>query len=668
MFKKSLLIMMLLALFAPWAAGQTRSIVYNPVVASQDDWSGNYLMVNTSASKAAVESISFNMLNTTGVTISDGSISSVGDAAIVTITKQGNVYSIKIGNKYLKRYSASSTNLQLVDSYDNSNLYNWTISYSSGIIVKSASTNQSAYIYYNSGYSQFGLQNSSSTIELYKETEIDDTYPKPTGLEVTALGSNSATISWTAPNAPEGYTLSSYECQFQANGASSWTSATPEGTSCSLSGLTSATQYTFQVRAIYTNGTETHESLWASTDFTTACGTISVGYSCNFEGPNASGTSTYPLPTCWARESGNNPYVYDGSSYAHGGTKALRFYGTGSSTQTAILPELDEDLNGIRLSFWAKTVSNTYTMSIGYLNSSDVFVQVGDNISVTDTYTQYYVDFGEYEGDPRHIVIRRNAIGTDYNGVYVDDVTIGLTPTCLPPTLAFNENSITTNSVELSCTGGTTNEWQVEVKANNGEWMMREGTITTSPFTLGSLNPSTNYQVRVRTYCNADDQSDWSNIVSFTTACATITTYPWSENFDSYTISSSSSPSTHQLPNCWNYINTSTSSTNNIYPTMHYYSYNTYANSTPNYIRFYSSAYYSTYDPQDQYAILPEMQNVSGLRIKLWARANSTSSSYDATFKVGVMTDPADASTFTEIATKTPTSTTYTEYVIPLDS
>ncbi len=56
------------------------------------------------------------------------------------------------------------------------------------------------------------------------------------------------------------------------------------------------------------------------------------------------------------------------------------------------------------------------------------------------------------------------------------------------------------------------------------------------------------------------------------------------------------------------------------------------------------------------------------MRIKLYARANSTSSYYNSTFKVGVMTDPTNASTFSEVATYTPASTTYEQYVLPLDS
>ncbi len=69
-------------------------------------------------------------------------------------------------------------------------------------------------------------------------------------------------------------------------------------------------------------------------------------------------------------------------------------------------------------------------------------------------------------------------------------------------------------------------------------------------------------------------------------------------------------------------------------------------------------------DPQDQYAILPSIDNVSDLVLSLYARIPAEGR--NATFMVGVMTDPEDASTFTELATLQPTSTTYTHYSIPL--
>ena len=71
-------------------------------------------------------------------------------------------------------------------------------------------------------------------------------------------------------------------------------------------------------------------------------------------------------------------------------------------------------------------------------------------------------------------------------------------------------------------------------------------------------------------------------------------------------------------------------------------------------------------DPQDQYAILPSIDNVSDLVLSLYARIPAEGR--NATFMVGVMTDPEDASTFTELATYQPSSYTYTQYTIPFNN
>lgn len=158
--------------------------------------------------------------------------------------------------------------------------------------------------------------------------------------------------------------------------------------------------------------------------------------------------------------------------------------------------------------------------------------------------------------------------------------------------------------------------------------------------------------------------------VSIVSNCAIIPTasLPYVEDFDSYPYYSA-----NDLPICWSYINTSTGS--HTYPQMESGSSH---NSSANALSLYSYSYCNestifVNDPQPQYAILPEIQDVSRLKMTLWARArsmdNSATVTYDATFKVGVMTDTTDASTFVQIGDPlTPQSTTYEQYTISFDN
>ena len=244
--------------------------------------------------------------------------------------------------------------------------------------------------------------------------------------------------------------------------------------------------------------------------------------------------------------------------------------------------------------------------------------------------------------------------------------------TCPKPTLTDVTPSTDHASLQWTENGSAT-QWRVEYSTSSdfSANVQSENFEDTPSGTITGLNSGTTYYARVIAMCEpVVDESFPSNVLSFNTECAILTVteeHPFQQNFDG--VSGTTSGTTNNLPLCWNYINECSNSTYQGYPVV--YSGSSYAHSGNNYLRFYSYYYSSSSDPQDQYAILPEMQGVNSLRMKLYARAYSTSSSYstyDATFHVGVMTNPEDETTFTEVATYTPTTTTYELYTIPFSS
>lgn len=244
----------------------------------------------------------------------------------------------------------------------------------------------------------------------------------------------------------------------------------------------------------------------------------------------------------------------------------------------------------------------------------------------------------------------------------------GETPACVKPTaLDTITDGVTTNSIAIEWTKGSQEQyWFVQYKkAADAEWIFVADSVKTPSYTITGLDASSIYEIQVASWCNPADSADHTNYctpITIATECATVASFPYEQNFDAYEGSTSS----HVLPICWNYVNTSSSSSYNYYPTVYNSSYS--ANSTPNSLRFYS--YYSTYsdyDPQDQYAILPEMNGISDLRIRFDARAYSTGSTYDANFVIGVMSDPEDISTFVFVDSVKPESTTYAPFEIRFD-
>ena len=84
---------------------------------------------------------------------------------------------------------------------------------------------------------------------------------------------------------------------------------------------------------------------------------------------------------------------------------------------------------------------------------------------------------------------------------------------CDVPTNVATSN-ITATSVTVSWTG-TASEYQIEVSDGGATPIMQ--TVSASPYTVEGLTASTDYTVRVRALCENDETSDWSAAVNFTT-------------------------------------------------------------------------------------------------------------------------------------------------------
>ena len=176
--------------------------------------------------------------------------------------------------------------------------------------------------------------------------------------------------------------------------------------------------------------------------------------------------------------------------------------------------------------------------------------------------------------------------------------------------------------------------------------------VTTTSYTLGNLTPNTTYNVYVRSMCStqAGDTSSW-RALSFRTACAP-QTIPYIENFDNF----SNYGSTGMDLGCMRRASSNTS-----YPyvnSSHYLSWGSYSGS----MYFYNTS-------STAYSVLafPLMNTpVTDLQITFYMMKTSYLS-YSG-LQVGVMVDPEDNSTFTQIGTAgNPTNTyDFTKFTVSL--
>ena len=422
-----------------------------------------------------------------------------------------------------------------------------------------------------------------------------------------------------------------------------------------------------------------------------------IPYNCGFEDAIENGNWRYANGTTYKNK------WYIGTGTKNGGIKSLYIssdngtsntYTSGSSYVYAYR-EIDFETAGdytISFDWKARGESGCYDAMYAALVPSGTACPPTSNITGNNNYLPSgYINVGDVSqsSDPAGVFLWTNdasgwkssnkTINISATGTYTlvfywkNDGSDGTNPpaavdnigikalTCYVPT-AFATPNVTATGATLSWTaGGSETDWVIEYgTASDFSGATSVNVSDTPTTTLTGLAAGTKYYARIKSDCGGGDESYWSNAISFTTECVAIdlSNMDFSENFDDCTAGN------NVLPDCWNYINTTTYSSYAIYPMVTadgYYS--TYAYSAPNclYLYSYASSYYS-YDPQPQYAILPNMVNLAGKQVTLRAKG------YDAnsTFKIGTMNNPTDASTFTAIATQTLT-TSYQEYtfIIP---
>lgn len=502
----------------------------------------------------------------------------------------------------------------------------------------------------------------------------------PENLNITNVTYNSATFNWT-----EGYGDGEWKLGYKTGTATyTYVDVTQAQLPITLSGVFEE-QTTYDV-VVYPlcDATKTLEG-----NFTTGCAPTGVDtedYLEDFDkytvtlGDNSYSTPTEypndPLPDCWKflnRSENKNTYpqayIATSNAYAVSG-KCLFFRSSNETPLYAILPLFEENISSLELTFTYRNEGTTAangTLYAGYITNpldASTFHPVYTCPQTTTLTASPTVRFLEA---PAGSYIAFKYQGGTNNNYYasIDIVKVGEVPSCLPPTaLGATEDQPNQSILSWTASSGES-AWTVYYKKTSDANYTAVPNVTDNPYTLTGLTASTNYQYYVVANCATDDESEPSEVFYFHTGCPEYTDTPYSENFDSYSVPITADPSSRILPYCWDYINASTQDINKWYPTMDRQSTD-YSHSSPNYLTFFIDANSSQdHDPQDQYAILPAMQNLNGLRLKLYARAQNVATNYDATFKVGVM----EGNTFVQVGEAiTPTATTYELYTIPFDS
>lgn len=217
--------------------------------------------------------------------------------------------------------------------------------------------------------------------------------------------------------------------------------------------------------------------------------------------------------------------------------------------------------------------------------------------------------------------------------------------TCVAPNVIITK--VLSDSIELIWAPGRFESmWNVYYKTvEDTVWTLSGLNITSRSHVITPLNPMTEYEIRVVPDCGGDSVA---TILSATTPCVPLTTLPFTEDFEHFTASSTLGT---PITPCW------FRGSNYTYSNYPYLS-SSYRNSGTYSIYFYSSSsYYS-------YLALPAI-GVSLDSLQVAFALYKTSTNYS--ISVGTMTDPDDYSTFSQIATVSPSAISMWEnFEVPL--
>ena len=470
----------------------------------------------------------------------------------------------------------------------------------------------------------------------------------PTGLAVSNVDQNSATVTWTGDASSYGVAVVS------ANGTDYQTTT---ANTLQLTGLTSNTTYQVTVRGYC--GADSSMLSQALT-FTTACGAITIDATTpwveSFEGYTSSELVCWATPITHTANNGNvypRAYLNYGEA-AHSGTNTVEFKG---ASNMLVLPEFTNDIHDLRLSFWSTHWGVTTTVAVGVItdvNDPTTFELLGDagtpgtRGSAAGGNGNYMgpFDFNGVQATSGRIALLFTGTTATDAGWNLDDFTVELIPACAAP--AYNSvtvTNVTENSAEVSFTDNNPahNAWTIYYGAAGtptSTWNSVNVTSMTGNVISG-LNASTNYGVYVVTLCGGVPGDDQTNIATFATACGPISVAatPWSTSFEG---------TDEQILNCW--VSASTGYRNgHTYP---------HIEPTASIAHTGSSALEVAFG--DIVTALPLfVENISDLQVSFWAYNNHWSSQ-NAVLELGYMTDPYDSSTFVSLQSLTDQAYTQT--------
>ena len=346
---------------------------------------------------------------------------------------------------------------------------------------------------------------------------------------------------------------------------------------------------------------------------------------------------TFP-PTGWTVTGSWQQYSYRASD---GGMCAYMAY-SGTSGRM-ILPAYTADVT-TTLSFY---VGASYA-SDAWMNDFTIEVTTSlEEPAWQEVYTIAYptnntdfilqeVNLGAFAG--QEIYVSFNLTPNNGAGTLLDAVTLG-NITCPKPTglavvPASTSADFTWDEDETSLA------YNLEVVQSNQDWENAEvSQVTGTEFTLTDLMPATMYKARLQSVCEDEELSQYSNVITFTTACSPIEDVIWFEDFESVL---GNQEAANLMFSCWSVLQSTGGAYNGTFPRIYHEGYAGSAHSGQVTLEFKGNGF----------LLLPEFaQDITTQQLSFYANTTSATVEGAGTFEVGYVTDPTDTTSFVSLAT-----------------
>ena len=304
-----------------------------------------------------------------------------------------------------------------------------------------------------------------------------------------------------------------------------------------ISGLAPSTQYYAYAQAMCEGGDSSAISMTYAF-FTTLCpeNGFTVPYKQDFE----KYATNAKVVDCWQFEdylasTKTYPEVMNPTSGAVSG-KQLELWSTSAHNCVAIMPKIQGNLADYMLSFDARSYGVS-AKSVLYIGTMDDVLDSAAGFAPFDT---LYMDGGnefyhkdlvlaDYADKLIHSRIAfTSGLGTTLemtSDMYLDNVKIGMPPSCFAPTLEAGNSSMNSATIKITPAKATNTKWHLAVIADSiytAKGFDLEAYLDTTPsaiytaealeYEITGLQPGTVYQVFGRTVCGGEDgNSDWTN-------------------------------------------------------------------------------------------------------------------------------------------------------------